>query len=527
MSDKNEFLYDSDKAEFLFEENEDESACSVEVLVCEPILEIPGSYQGVPVTEVLSTSAEVAVHAGRVWKIVLPKSLKVIGYEAFAYYHNLTDIEIPEGVEAIYDAAFDGCASLRRLRLPEGVKRIGRKAFYNCDSLEEIELPESLEHIGDRAFDCCYSLKRIRIPKGVSHIGYEAFSHCESLEEITVSEGSLHYESYEGALYSFGKGRLKKFPEASPNRRLAIGESVYVIEDMAASGALRLEEVSFPSSLWKIEEAAFNRTGLLSLSLPEGIESLGDDAFSYSENIKRISLPKSLVSIGSDAFTGCKSLVEITVEEDNPAFKTVDGVLYSKDGKRLIKYPEAKPLESFVLPCGVEVIEAGALANVGAMRELELAESLRYIDTRAVEGCDLLEKVELPEGVVTVGENSFAYCKRLKRVKIPKSVTKIGERAFCGCFSLEEIAVDEENESFKSPYGVLYSKDGAYLCQYPIGRKDERYEAQDGVTHVCGGAFAKSESLRRIILPSTAENIAFDSFHNIPNLERVEHKDKK
>ena len=113
---------------------------------------------------------------------------------------------IPEGVEKIGDAVFNGCYSLKSVVIPEGVKEIGNGAFAACSSLTNVVIPKSVQNIGDAAFAGCSSLTSVVIPKSVTEIGGNAFDDCpaklrvykESYAEKWARDNNLVHETIEG-----------------------------------------------------------------------------------------------------------------------------------------------------------------------------------------------------------------------------------------------------------------------------------------------------------------------------------------
>ena len=103
-------------------------------------------------------------------------------------------------------------------------------------------------------------------------------------------------------------------------------------------------------------------------------------------------IPDSVTSIGSYAFSWCTSLTSITVDENNACYKSVDGTLYSKDGKTLIQYAVGKPETSFVIPEGVTSIEAFAFAWCYHLTSVEIPDSVTSIEGSAFAGCDNLAR---------------------------------------------------------------------------------------------------------------------------------------
>ena len=106
------------------------------------------------------------------------------------------------------------------------------------------------------------------------------------------------------------------------------------------------------------------------------------------------------------------------VPDDHPLFKTVDGVLYSRDGKTLLVYPNARKASHFDVPFGVETIEKSAFAEN-----------------------DYLQSVSLPLTLKEIGWSSFYHCGGLISINIPLSVTEIGPYAFSDCVNLEKVSM--------------------------------------------------------------------------------------
>lgn len=122
--------------------------------------------------------------------VMLPKSLKKIGEEAFALT-NIKRIEIPFDVTTIGPRSFYGCANLKNISLPDSLSEIGIQTFSGCQALHSIEIPSNVNIIRSCAFERCSSLSEIKLNNGLKKIELGAFSDCTSLESIVIPESVI------------------------------------------------------------------------------------------------------------------------------------------------------------------------------------------------------------------------------------------------------------------------------------------------------------------------------------------------
>ena len=137
-------------------------------------------------------------------------------------------------------------------------------------------------------------------------------------------------------------------------------------------------------------------------------------------NIREIHIPSSVTAISSLAFEGTYYLEKILVDEENPGYSSVDGILYNKEKTRLLLCPR----RISELPSGIP----GTVTNI-----------YNY----AFKGCWNISGVELPDGLKTIGYSAFSGASRLKEIVIPSGVTGIGENAFRNCYSMTNAVLPE------------------------------------------------------------------------------------
>ena len=321
------------------------------------------------------------------------------------------DITIPstyngKPVTRIGDSAFYGCTSLTSITVPDSVTTIGSSAFQQCERLTSIVIPDSVTSIGSYAFSSCDSLTSIDIPDSVTSIGSYAFSSCDSLTSITV-----------------------------PDSVTTIGSSAFQQCDSLTS-------IVIPDSVTSIGSYAFrNCTSLTNITIPDSVTSIGSYAFRNCTSLTNITIPDSVTTIGSNSFYNCDSLTRISVDENNPNYKSIDGNLYSKDGKTLIQYAIGKTATSFVLPDSVTTIGSYAFSSCDSLTSVTFGENsqLTTISSSAFSGTSLTSIV-IPDSVTTIGAAAFSGTS-LTSVTFGENsqLTTIGSSAFYECYKLVEV----------------------------------------------------------------------------------------
>ncbi len=253
----------------------------------------------------------------------------------------------------------------------------------------------------------------------------------------------------------------------------------------------------------------------------EKVVKIGKRAFSNCSSVVSISIPSSVEYIGYGAFASCPGLVSIAVDRDNEAYKSVDGNLYTKDGKTLIQYAINKKDESFTIPDGVTIIGDHSFANAHNLVSVKISNGTTSIGNHAFSWCYSLTNIDIPDSVTVIDAYAFQMCKALTSITIPASVTSIGNWAFAYCGRLASITVNENNTAYKSIDGNLYTKDGKTLVRYAQGKKDTSFAIPDGVTNIGDGAFFSCHKLTSITIPDSVISISFRALEGCSSLTNV------
>ena len=202
--------------------------------------------------------------------------------------------------------------------------------------------------------------------------------------------------------------------------------------------------------------------------------------FAYCDTIKTLSIPTGVLSFGNSAVENCPNLEKFFVAEDNPNFTAPDGVLYSKDMKYMLAFPNAKT-GTYTVPDGV--ISVGSSFNeLSQISEVILPESIVKLTYGTFAGCEKLEYVKLPDSLPDIGYNTFWRCPNLKEITIPKNIKRIYWGEFSECENLEKIFIPEsveriDNQAFNNCNKLtIYGVKGSYA---------ETYAKENNIPFVC------------------------------------------
>ena len=214
------------------------------------------------------------------------------------------------------------------------------------------------------------------------------------------------------------------------------------------------------------------------------------------KGITSVAISDSVTNIEAQEFAPNPSLTSFTVDTNNPAYSSSNGVLFSKSGATLVEYPPGVS-GSYTIP--------GSVTSVGPS---------------AFAACYDLSGVTIPDSVTNIGATGFGYCFSLTSVTIPASVTSIGTQVFINCYNLPAITVAAANSSYASVGGVLFDKSVTMLLEYPTGL-DGSYAIPDGVTTIETNAFILCDGLTGVTMPASVTSLEDGAFGDCSGLTNV------
>lgn len=327
------------------------------------------------------------------------------------------NVDIPDSVTTIGSNAFSSCTRIETISIPDSVTSIGDFAFINCTGLKSITLPEGISSIGNAAFLGCTSLSAISLPDSVVSLGGGAFGYCTSLSEVRLSDNIINLSAYNDS----GKVTGQIETDEIQNKINYNDLNYYGVFE----GCTNLKEIILPSNLKTIDDYAFLGAPFSEIVIPDKVEYISSSAF----------LPLLMYNtlfVGGSG-NGLKALI---VDEKNPNYLSIDGVLYSKDKKKLIKYPCGKrysksdPNYYTKIPDGVIEISDYAFYGASSLYHLICPDSINRIGDEAFWCCNSLCDFDLPKNLEYIGESAFGNTRKFDSIIVPASVKTIGEMAF-------------------------------------------------------------------------------------------------
>ena len=310
------------------------------------------------------------------------------------------------------------------------------------------------------------------------------------------------------------------------------GTSVTITSYTAGDGALTIPGALGGLPVTAIGTNAFAGDAMTSVTMPDSLVSVGDGAFACCFTLTNVSIPAGVTSIGTNSFGGCIKLTAINVDTNNPAYDSVDGVLFNKSRSALLQYPGGlggsytipkavttigdaafdfcQSLRSVTIPAGVTRIGDGAFEDCFSLANVAIGGGVTTIGDHAFDHCQSLTNITVPDSVSSIGDGAFEDCAGLTNVTIGSGVTSMGASLFAYCGNLAAINVDIGNTVYSSLDGVLFDKEPDHadrctgnqprrllhdsqrrhhhrrLCVRLLRQPDRRHHPQQRGRHRCG-----------------------------------------
>lgn len=445
--------------------------------------------------------------------LIIPENITILSDYDFALLKNIVTVNIPNTVTSISDYAFYGCSSIVSVNIPDSVTSIGNHAFDFCSSLIDVTIPDSVTSIGDQAFGYCTSLTNITIPDSVTKIGSFIFYNCSSLTNIILGDGIT---SISGSLFS----------ECTSIESVIIGDGVTSIFGGAFHGCSSLTYISIPKSVQYIACGAFsNCTSLIKIdidenneyykSTDEGLYTKDEKELIWYPNGKKdsvVTIPNGVTTIGDLAFSNCTSITNIFIPD---SVTTIGNQAFDK----------CTSLKSIIIPSGVITVGYMAFSECKSLESLTISDGVTSIGDYAFDNCISLTSIIIPDSVKSIGYCAFNGCIALKNATIGRGLSELNG-TFYNCYNLEHIYITNTDAWFRmtmvySPFGVG--------CNPIVHLLDDSEEEiihlviPDGITSIPDYKIKHCTHLVTLTIPQSVTNIS-DGALNFYGLLKITNK---
>lgn len=356
-------------------------------------------------------------------EVTFPASLKTIEKSAFGYCRNLSEVKLPASLTTIQSYVFNGCSALKTVFYDGSLAQWNHITAnndadndadkdvlgYSCPSLvtgdytaqfisvkddpfaypppktvtitkytgteSTVILPSTISSwpvtkIGEDALKDNTTITSVTIPDSVTEIGSNAFADCTNLTSVNYAGdwSNLTIQSGNPAVQDAANEQLFDFKFTPDNTAVIVTRYNGTAADVTIPSRYKGKPVT------AIEHAAFFNSAVTSVTIPDSVTSIDDNAFGFCSQLTNISIPNSVTYIGFSAFAHCTSLKSIT-----------------------------------------------------------LPSSLSFISGSLFSGCSQLTTIHIPDSVPSIQSYAFYHCRNLETIRIPVSVTLIETDAFAGC----------------------------------------------------------------------------------------------
>mgnify|MGYP002802687320 CR=1 FL=1 len=426
------------------------------------------------------------------------------------------------------------------------VTRIGVTAFGNYNNLTTITIPDSVTWIGNFAFSGCNALMKVTLGRGVTYIGDGAFGACYSLVEVcNLSSLDIVKGSEENGLvayfalnvYSDTQGESKLTNTGDGYVFCEDEEAAYLVGYRGTATELVLPD-KFNNKNYDLYKYVFEmNTSLESVTIPEGVTDIGENAFAGCSSLEKITIPDSVTDIGLSAFSGCTAL----------EYNECENAYYLGN--------ETNPYAVLCMAKNTEITECTIAENTGAicpdafyecteLKDITIPDGIPSIPKDLFAACAAIENATLPAHAISsvpqtnlktvvitsgesIGEKAFYNCSSLTDITVADSVTDFGDMAFFGCDAIENATIPAAaiphipKTSLKTV--VITSGDSLVYAAFSHCTSLTSATIADSVEEIGDLAFYECTSLKDLTIGSGVKKIGSYALFNCTSLNYNEY----
>lgn len=505
-------------------------------------------------------------------------NVKEIPNSAFAVCTNLTHFRVPSAVQNIKNKAFYSCDALEYLYLPNSLCNCPKDALYectgtlhsdvkiavvelaaskftkliygdkaeialiasNCTTLKSVDFGTNLTVTG--SFEGCTSLTEIILPDQITTVG--SFAKCSNLEKfvfgngVAVVNGRMANDC--NKLKRLDVPSLELWCKISFKKEVGSYNPLQYVKNLYVDNKL-VEHIEFPSTLTKVNNYAFYGAECIkSVTIPEGVVSIGEQVFTYCINLEKVSLPQSLTTIGQNAFSYCSKIEQLTIPSNvtsigSYCFMNCTGLKSIVIPNKLLEIPASfcyncTSLSSVKIGSRVVDIRKYAFGYCTSLESITIPRSVKSIGGSAFSGCTSLKSIDIPDNVVTLDTYAFADCTSLVSATMGSGITLLDDQAFARCTALESVTLPS---NLQITYRVFSGCTNLKHITIPESMKNlgestfnncsslQTINLPDGLEIIGSGAFSGCGQLQAIEIPKTVTMIGSSAFSACNSIKSV------
>lgn len=366
---------------------------------------VPTTHEGKTVTTIGEKAFQLSGTSTKTKSITLPSTITTLEKQAF-YHTTAESVSLSDNITEIPQRAFDTCA-IKSITIPDSVTSIGNNAFYTCSGLTTVNIGDGTTSIGQTAFYGCTSLETVIFGDSLELIKQSAFSGCSKLKTVAFGAHAPYFESgvfygcnaietttkngleylgnatneymvlYDGMSYSSSTltientcesicdNAFNEYSGGSYNGNYNIkyftapASLKYISVNAFAYSNIRTVSFAAGSNLKRIGGGAFFDSGLVEITLPEGLKTI-EQAFGNT-SVQEINIPSTVENLSFDIFIQMDSLKEINIASSHPDYSSVDGIAYNKDQSKLLRVPTGLLTGTYTLPSVAPTVASKAV----------------------------------------------------------------------------------------------------------------------------------------------------------------------